>query len=80
MPTHHMPFAAHNIAGVKISDHCAHFDDLADKFVSHYHRYRDGALCPSIPFVNVQICAANAGAQHFDQDFIDGDFWHGHFV
>ena len=57
------PFAGDDFAGVKILDVGADLDDLADEFMPDDERHGDGLLGPGVPFVDVQIGAADAGAQ-----------------
>ena len=54
--------AADDLAGVKILDVRADLDDFADELMADDHRHRDGLLRPGVPFVDVQIGAADAGA------------------
>src|SRR5438105_3236032 len=49
----------------------ADLSDLADKLVPDDHRRGDGALGPIVPFVNVQVGAANPGAVHMNEDVVD---------
>ena len=69
----HVTFAADDIAGEKIGDVGADFDDAADKLVADRHGHWDGLLCPLVPFVDVDVGAANARFQHLDQHIVDPD-------
>ena len=70
---HHVTFAAHQIAYVKIGDVRPQLDNLSDKFVADRHRHRNGALRPFIPVVDVNVGTANAGATHANQNIVDAD-------
>ena len=48
-------------------------DDLADELMADHHRHRNGLLGPGIPLVDVQIGAADAGAEHLDEHVVDAD-------
>jgi hypothetical protein len=39
----------------------------------HDHRHRDRLLRPGVPFVDVQVGAADAGFADLDEDIIDAD-------
>ena len=68
---HHVAFAADNIAGMKIVDVRSHFDDFAHEFMTDRHGNRNGALRPIVPFVNVDVSAANSRALHADQNIVN---------
>ena len=53
------------------------FDDLADELVADRHGHGNGLLRPVVPLVDVHVGAADAGAQHADQDVVDADFGDG---
>jgi hypothetical protein len=44
--------------------------NLADKFVANHHRHRNRGLRPIVPFINVQIGAANSSEQNPDLNII----------
>src|SRR5580692_5137929 len=69
----YVTLAADDIAGEEIVDIRAHFDDFAYELVPDRHGHRDGALRPLIPFVDMHVGAADAGAQHLDQYVADAD-------
>ena len=48
--------------GMKVVHVRADLDDLADELMPDDHRHRDRLLRPGVPFVDVQIGAADAGA------------------
>ena len=54
-------FAADDFARVKIVDVAADFDNFTDEFVTDGHGNRDGGGGPFVPFVDVQVGAADAG-------------------
>src|SRR5256885_14869703 len=72
-PADHVSFTADNLAWIEIGDVGASFDNFAHKFMAHDHRHGDGAGSPVIPFVNVQISAANAGPMDTDEDVVDAN-------
>ena len=61
-------FAAVEIAHIGADRH-----HLADEFMADDHRHRDGFLCPRIPVIDMQICAADPGFTDFDQHIIDAN-------
>ena len=75
-----VPLAADDLADVKIVDVGADLDDLADELVADDHRHGDRLLRPGVPVVDVQVGAADAGAQHLDQHVVDADRRHRHVV
>ena len=56
---------------MKVIDVGADLDDLSDKLVADRHRNRDGRLRPSVPFVNVNVGAADPRVSDADQHVID---------
>ena len=44
-----------------------------DEFVADRHGHGNGLLRPVVPFVDVDVGAADAGAQHADQHVVDAD-------
>src|SRR5437588_3128168 len=72
-PADHVSLAADDLPRIKIRHIRAGFHDFAHKFESDYHWDRDGACRPIIPFINVEIGAANAGAMDSDEYVIDAD-------
>ena len=72
-PQDDMPLGTDNLAGVEIPDVGADLDDAADKLVTDDQRHRDRPPRPGVPFVDVQIGAADAGAQNLDEDIVDAD-------
>src|SRR5580698_5472111 len=70
---HHVPLAAHDVAGMKIVHIRPGLLDFADEFVADRHGDGYGALRPFIPVVNMQIGAADAGPADADQHVVDAD-------
>src|SRR5262245_11652860 len=62
--THHMTFGADRLTGEKVFYVRADLDHFAHEFVPNDHRHGNGFLRPCIPFVDVEIGAADAGAVH----------------
>ena len=71
---HHMALAADDLAGMKVGDVGAGGHDLADELMADDHRHGNGFPRPIVPFPDVDIGAANAGAHHADENIIDTDF------
>jgi hypothetical protein len=70
----HVALRTDNFASVEIAHVRAHLHDLTHEFMADDHWHRDRLLRPGIPFVNVQVRAADAGFVNLDQDVIDADF------
>src|SRR5450432_1438905 len=71
---HDMAFAGYDLAGMEVDYIQADGGNFAHELVADRHGHGDGPLGPFIPLVDVQVGAANAGAQHTDQHFVDADF------
>src|SRR5579862_3449960 len=69
--TDDVPFAADDVAGMEIGDVGADLYDLADEFMADGHGDGDRLLRPTVPFVNVHVGAADAGASYADQNIIN---------
>ena len=67
-------FAADDFAGKEVVHIFAGGDDLADEFMADDHRHGDGLLRPRVPFVDVQVGAADAGLEHFDEHVVEPAF------
>ena len=65
------------LADLEIAHVAADLDDLAGIFMADDHRHRNRLLRPGIPFVDVDIGAANAGLAHLDQHVVLADGRHG---
>src|SRR5215472_8561055 len=72
--------AADAIANVEITDVGSNFHDFAYKLMTNYERNRDCLLRPRVPFVNVQVCSANAGCEDPDLHIVDADLRLGHIL
>src|SRR6266850_2407269 len=75
----HVALTADQFPGLKVGHIRAHCDHFPDEFVSDDHGDRDGGLCPSIPFVDVEVRSADPGEKNPDLDVIDTQFWLGNF-
>jgi hypothetical protein len=69
----HVPFAADDLAGMKINHVRAHGDDFSDKLVANGHRNWDGGARPIVPVVDVDIGAADSCVSDADQNVVDAD-------
>jgi hypothetical protein len=69
----HVAFTADQVAGEEVRHIGAHLYDLADELVADGHGHGDGLLRPRVPLVDVDVGAANSGAQHADQHVVDTD-------
>src|SRR5205814_9630281 len=69
-PANNVPFRADNFAGEKIRHVRPDVRHLAHEFMSDDHRHGNGLLRPGVPFVNVQVGAANTSAVHTDQHVV----------
>src|SRR5689334_22287740 len=72
-PAGHMTFTRNQFAWTKIVHIGADLNDLANKLMTNDHRHRNRFFGPVIPIVDVYVRAANAGAQHADQNIVDSD-------
>src|SRR5580700_5130956 len=63
-----MSFTRHDHAGLKIDHMTSHRFNDADKLVANLHRRRNSPLRPAIPFIDVDIGAANGSAENPDQN------------
>jgi hypothetical protein len=68
-----VPFAADDVAGAEVLHIGPDFDDASDEFVADYHRNGDRLLSPVIPVVDMHVGAADAGAEHLDEDVVDAN-------
>ena len=67
-PADDMPLGADELAGVDRGDILPELDDLADELVADDQSGLDRVLGPLVPRVDVEIGAADAGAEDADQD------------
>ena len=58
---------------MKIEDVRTDFDNFTHKFMPDGHGNFYGLLGPTIPIKNMNIGAANSGAQHTNQHIVDAD-------
>src|SRR6202034_4091146 len=70
---HHMPFPAHHFARVKVVYVRANIYDLASKLVPNCHRDRNRCARPLVPFIYMEVGAANTGMADPDENVIDPD-------
>ena len=68
-----MSFAADDIATEEVRNVGTYCDDAADEFVANGHRDWNSLLRPLVPFVNMDIGAADARAQDADEYIVDAD-------
>ena len=64
---HDVTLAGDQVADAHVAHTRTHGDDLAAELVADDERRRDGAGGPVVPRLDVQVGAADAGAQHPDQ-------------
>jgi hypothetical protein len=69
----HVALAADDVAGEEVVDVGADLNDFTDELVADGHGHMDGFLCPIVPLVDVDICAADACVAHANQDIVDAD-------
>jgi hypothetical protein len=75
-----VPFAGDDLADVEVVDVRAYFDDPANELVADDHRDGDGLLGPGVPVVDVDVGAADAGAEDFDHHVVNAGLGDGNFV
>src|SRR5436309_119925 len=71
--TDDVPFAGDDLADVEVRHIGADLDDGANEFMADDERDGNGLLGPGVPLVDVQVGAADAGAQDLDEDVVDAD-------
>ncbi len=74
MATDHVAFAADDLTREKVFDVGANFYDLANKFVADHEGNRNCFTSPLVPFINMDIGPADAGAIDSDENVTDADF------
>ncbi len=67
LAAHQMALAAHPVTDADVGDVPPGLDDLADELVAEHERGADGLPRPAVPGPDVQVGAADTGAQHLDQ-------------
>ena len=73
MPAGDVTFPHNEIALRKPAHICSNRRDLADEFVADDHRNGNCASRPFVPFIDVNIGSADAGAVDANQDVVDAD-------
>ena len=66
-----MALGTNNFSGMKIADIAAHLDHFPDELMADNHGNGDGFLGPCVPFVNMEVGAADASFVDFDEDIVD---------
>src|ERR1051325_4440655 len=61
-----VPLAANDLTWEKIGHVRAYLDDFTYELVPYDHGHRDSLFRPGVPFVNVNVCAADARAVNLD--------------
>src|SRR5579884_2401678 len=69
-----MALAADELAAVEVGNVGADLSDFADELMADDHRDWNGFARPVVPFPDVDIGAANAGAPDTDKHVVDADF------
>src|SRR2546428_120501 len=77
-PANDVPFRADKFTGEKIRHVRPDVGHFAHEFMSDDHRHGNGLLRPGVPFVDVEVGAANTRAVHADQHVVDADLRHRH--
>ena len=75
-----VPLCADDLARMKVAHIAAHAHDFTDELMTHDHRHGDRLLRPRVPFVDVEVSAADAGLVDLDQHIVDADFGLGHVL
>jgi hypothetical protein len=68
-------FAADDLSGGEVGYVGADFYDFADELVADGEADGDGFAGPGVPFVDVEVGAADAGLEDADLDVVDADGW-----
>src|SRR5262249_59904296 len=68
-----VPLAGNDVAFVEVVHVRADLDDAADELMADDQGHGDGLARPRVPFPDVQIGPADAGAQDLDEDIVDAD-------
>src|SRR5258706_5398796 len=72
-PADDVAFAADDVARVEVLNVRAGGDDAPDELVADDHGHGDRPLGPGVPVVDVDVGAADAGLEDFDQDVVDAE-------
>src|SRR5690606_15927449 len=73
LAAHQVPLAADPVADRDVGDVPAGLDDLADELVPEDQRGGDRLPRPAVPRPDVQVGAADPGAQHLDEHVAGSD-------
>ncbi len=73
MATDDMPFAADDIAGMKVLYVGSDLDDFSDELMANDHRHGNRPAGPCVPVIDMHVGAADAGAEDLDQHIADSD-------
>src|SRR6476646_2630714 len=68
-------FAAHQFAGTEIADVRPDFDNLSHELVADNHGYRNRALRPLVPLVDMEVGSTDSTEFDADQHVADSDRW-----
>lgn len=66
------------VAYAYLFDQFACFDYCTGKFVAQREGWFDAVVAPIVPFVNVQVCATNAGGFYTHQYIVWAGLWNGY--
>jgi hypothetical protein len=69
LSAHDVTLGSDDLAGIDGRHSVAQLHDLADELVADDQGWFDGVLRPLVPALDVEVGAADAGAQDADQDF-----------
>ena len=73
-PADDVAFAAHDLAGEEVRHVHADGGDFPDELMPDDHRHGDRPLRPGVPFVNVEVGPADAGAIDADEHVVEAAF------
>ena len=75
-----MSFSGNHIPIFEVVDIATYCRHRTDELVTDGHRHGNGGLGPLVPFVDVDVGAADPRTQHLDQHVADPDFGKGQFL
>jgi len=70
-PADDVPFTRNKFSGIKVDDVRSNGDNLPNEFVADDHGNGDRPACPVIPFIDMDVCAADACSRYPNQDVVD---------
>lgn|SRR4051794_33429789 len=70
---HYMPFAANDLARMKIADVRSGGDNFTHELVPDRHGNGNCGTRPVVPFVNVQVSPADSGVGDSNQNVVNAD-------